>query len=77
MLVDEVDIVIKAGDGGRGRVAFLHSKFVSRGGPSGGDGGHGGDVYIEGVSDIGALYRFRYKIRPDWRTKKPAKAVRI
>lgn len=61
MLVDEVDIVIKAGDGGRGRVAFLHSKFVPRGGPSGGDGGHGGDVYIEGVSDIGALYRFRYK----------------
>mgnify|MGYP001580238384 CR=1 FL=1 len=61
MLVDEVDIVIKAGDGGRGKVAFLRSKFVPRGGPSGGDGGHGGDVYIEGVSDIGALYRFRYK----------------
>jgi len=61
MLVDEVDIIIKAGDGGRGKVAFLRSKFVPRGGPSGGDGGHGGDVYIEGVSDIGALYRFRYK----------------
>ena len=61
MLVDEVEIVIKAGDGGRGMVAFLRSKFVPRGGPSGGDGGRGGDVYIEGVSDIGALYRFRFK----------------
>ena len=61
MLVDEVEIVIKAGDGGRGRVAFLRGKFVPRGGPSGGDGGHGGDVHIEGVSDIGALYHFRYK----------------
>jgi len=61
MLVDEVEIVIKAGDGGRGKVAFLRSKFAPRGGPSGGDGGHGGDIYVEGVSDIGALYRFRFK----------------
>lgn len=61
MLVDEVEIVIKAGDGGCGKVAFLRRKFIPRGGPSGGNGGRGGDVYIEGVSDIGALYRFRFK----------------
>ncbi len=61
MLVDEVKIVIKAGDGGNGKVAFLHRPFVPRGGPSGGDGGRGGDIYFEGVSDIGALYPFRSK----------------
>lgn len=61
MLVDEVEITIKAGNGGNGKVGFRRSKFVPRGGPSGGDGGRGGDIYVEGVSDIGALYRFRYQ----------------
>lgn len=61
MLVDEVEITVKAGDGGSGKVGFLRSKFVPRGGPSGGDGGGGGDVYIEGMGDIGALTRFRYQ----------------
>jgi GTP-binding protein len=61
MLVDEVEIKIKAGDGGNGKIAFIHKKFVPRGGPSGGDGGKGGDVYVEGVNDIGALSRFRYR----------------
>lgn len=61
MLVDEVEITIKAGNGGNGKVGFSRSKFVPRGGPSGGDGGRGGDVYLEGVSDIGALSRFRYQ----------------
>lgn len=61
MLVDEVEIIVKAGNGGNGRVAFLRSKFRPKGGPSGGDGGRGGDVYLEGVSDIGALYRFRFQ----------------
>ncbi|MDP3954959.1 MAG: GTPase ObgE, partial [bacterium] len=61
MLVDEVEITIKAGNGGNGKVGFHRSKFVPRGGPSGGDGGRGGDIYAEGVSDIGALYRFRYQ----------------
>lgn len=61
MLVDEVKIIIKAGDGGNGKVAFMHRPHVPRGGPSGGDGGRGGDIYIEGVNDIGALYQFRSK----------------
>lgn len=59
MFVDEVEITIKAGDGGNGKVGFRHAKFIPKGGPSGGDGGKGGDVYAEGVNDIGALLRFR------------------
>ena len=61
MLIDEVEIIIKAGSGGAGRVSFLRAKFNPRGGPDGGDGGHGGDVWIEGISDIGALHHFRFQ----------------
>lgn len=61
MLIDEVEIIVKAGNGGAGRVSFLRGKFNPRGGPDGGDGGHGGDVWLEGVSDIGALHHFRFQ----------------
>ncbi|OGE37038.1 hypothetical protein A3B45_04105 [Candidatus Daviesbacteria bacterium RIFCSPLOWO2_01_FULL_39_12] len=55
MLVDEVEITIKGGHGGKGRVAF-YSKMGA--GPSGGDGGKGGDVYVQATSDLYALNKF-------------------
>ena len=59
MLVDDVTIKILAGDGGHGAVAF--NKNLMSLGPTGGQGGAGGSVYAEGVSDISALGQFRYK----------------
>src|SRR5271167_2019599 len=59
MLVDEMTIRLTAGSGGKGRAAFNKVKRMQ--GPSGGDGGHGGSVYLEGVADIGALDRYSNK----------------
>jgi len=60
MFADEAKIMIKAGDGGNGCVAFRREKYVPRGGPSGGDGGHGGDIYIEANPHDNTLLRYRY-----------------
>ena len=57
MLIDDIIIKIKAGNGGRGAVAF--NKNMMSLGPVGGDGGNGGSVYFEGVSDLSALSQFR------------------
>lgn len=59
MLIDDVKIKVKAGQGGHGIVAFNRTKMNL--GPTGASGGKGGDVYLEGVSDLGALNQFRYK----------------
>jgi len=61
MFVDEVDIRVSAGDGGRGCVSFRREKFVPRGGPDGGDGGHGGHVYFEARADKDTLLDFAGK----------------
>ncbi len=59
MLIDDVEIYIVAGKGGDGTAFF--NKNLKELGPTGGSGGNGGSVYIEGVSDIGALRGFRFK----------------
>ncbi len=60
MFVDEVDIDVVAGDGGNGCLAFRREKFVPRGGPSGGDGGKGGSVFIVASAHTNTLVNFRF-----------------
>ncbi len=60
MFVDEVDVQVAAGDGGRGCVSFRREKFVPRGGPDGGDGGHGGSVYLVASQHHNTLVNFRF-----------------
>jgi len=64
MFVDEVDIHVKAGDGGNGCMAFRREKFVPRGGPSGGDGGKGGSVFIVASPHTNTLINYRF--HPDF-----------
>ena len=61
MLVDNVKIYIKAGDGGNGAVSFRREKYVAAGGPDGGDGGHGGNVVFRVDEGTNTLLAFRYK----------------
>ena len=61
MFVDNVKIYIKAGDGGNGAIAFHREKYVSHGGPSGGDGGHGGNIVFRVDEGSNTLLAFRYK----------------
>ncbi|CAD7703069.1 unnamed protein product, partial [Ostreobium quekettii] len=65
---DTARIYLKAGSGGNGCVAFHREKFVSKGGPSGGDGGHGGDVWAVADGSLNSLLSFRRQIH--WRAKK-------
>jgi GTP-binding protein len=60
MFVDEVDIHVEAGHGGRGCLAFRREKSTPRGGPSGGDGGPGGSVFIVASAHINTLISFRF-----------------
>jgi GTP-binding protein len=60
VFVDEAIITVKAGDGGNGCLAFRREKYVPRGGPSGGDGGRGGDIILESSQQHNTLIHFRY-----------------
>jgi GTP-binding protein len=61
MLIDEIELKVKAGSGGNGAATFKRNAQTSRGGPDGGNGGNGGNLYIQGINDIQALSEFRYK----------------
>lgn len=60
MVIDELELHINAGNGGAGKVSFRREKYVPKGGPDGGNGGDGGNVYVKAVSDLGALTRYRH-----------------
>ena len=60
MFVDEVDIHVSAGDGGRGCLSFRREKFIPRGGPDGGDGGHGGSIYLVASPHVNTLVNYRF-----------------
>jgi GTPase len=68
MFIDEATIRIKAGDGGNGCMAFRREKFVPRGGPSGGDGGRGGDVIMESSERHNTLVHFRFN--PEYKAER-------
>jgi GTP-binding protein len=60
MFIDEAKITVKAGSGGHGSIAFRREKFVPKGGPSGGDGGHGGNIYLVADAQENTLLKFRF-----------------
>src|SRR6201993_5231265 len=68
MFIDEAKIRVKAGDGGNGCVAFRREKYVPRGGPSGGDGGKGGDVVMESSERHNTLVHFRFN--PEYKAER-------
>jgi GTPase len=65
MFIDQATIRVKAGDGGHGCVAFRREKFVPKGGPSGGDGGAGGSIYVAASGRLNTLYHLQF--RREWK----------
>lgn len=63
MFIDVATIKLKAGDGGNGAVSFRREKYVAAGGPDGGDGGKGGDIYFQVDDNLSTLADFRYKTK--------------
>src|SRR5947209_18246541 len=59
--VDKVKVVAVAGHGGNGKLSFRREKFIAKGGPDGGDGGHGGDVVLAASRNQNTLAAFRYQ----------------
>ena len=59
--VDEASIIVEAGKGGNGCLSFRREKYVPKGGPDGGDGGHGGSVYLIGDDSLNTLIDFKFQ----------------
>src|SRR5688572_32620590 len=59
--LDQAKVYVKSGDGGAGAVSFRREKFIEFGGPDGGDGGKGGDVWVECVDNLNTLIDYRYQ----------------
>jgi GTP-binding protein len=59
--LDQAKIYIRSGNGGGGCVSFRREKFIPNGGPDGGDGGHGGNVWITAMDGLNTLIDFRYQ----------------
>jgi GTPase len=59
--LDQAKVYVRSGDGGAGSVSFRREKFIEMGGPDGGDGGHGGDIWIEAVDGLNTLIDYRYQ----------------
>jgi GTP-binding protein len=68
VFIDRAKIFVKGGDGGNGCMAFRREKFVPHGGPSGGDGGRGGSVYLEATDQMNTLLSFRYN--PEYKAER-------
>ena len=73
MFIDEAKIYVKAGDGGNGCLAFRREKYVPRGGPSGGDGGRGGDIIMVASEHANTLLRYRFN--PEHKAERPSPDV--
>ncbi len=69
--LDQAKVYIRSGDGGNGCLSFRREKFIEFGGPDGGDGGHGGSVWIECVANLNTLIDFRYQQHFTARNGKP------
>ncbi|TIQ88513.1 MAG: GTPase ObgE, partial [Mesorhizobium sp.] len=59
--LDQAKVYVRSGDGGAGAVSFRREKFIEFGGPDGGDGGRGGDVWVEAVDGLNTLIDYRYQ----------------
>lgn len=73
--LDEAKIIVQAGRGGDGIVSFRREKYIPRGGPNGGDGGHGGSVYLQATHNLNTLIDFRFKREFKAQSGKPGKGT--
>lgn len=77
MLVDNINLIVKAGDGGDGAATFLRNEMTAKGGPDGGNGGNGGDIYFQGSTNINDLREFRFKKRIEAQSGVPGKHKKL